>query len=221
MRKIIFFIFCFFCLIAQAQFHVSGIVKDNNTKEILPFATIITQSNLVLITDAKGYFNINSKRPITKLTISYIGYKTKEIFLDQKKFLTIYLQPTVESLQAVVLNSKENPALAIIRKTIKNKDLNDVNKALDTYKYISYNKLLVTGNPDSIKSEIDSIFKKENGKKTFVKLDSSNFKFKKELQKHHLYIAEKISKHKYQKGKNKKEIYLASRMSGLKNPLYE
>ncbi|MCF6214096.1 MAG: DUF5686 and carboxypeptidase regulatory-like domain-containing protein [Flavobacteriaceae bacterium] len=223
MRKLIFYIICFVCLSTsvQAQFHISGVVKDSKTKEILPYATVITQKNLGLITDAKGHFNIDSGQPITKLKVTYIGYYTQEIILNRQKFITIYLKPKVENLQTVQLFSKENPALAIMRKVILNKDKNDINKALSTYKYTSYNKLLVTASPDSIDSKIDSIFKVKEGKKIFSRIDSSGYQFKKEIEKHHLYITEKISEHKHQKGKYKKEIVLASRMAGFKNPIYE
>jgi hypothetical protein len=222
-KKLIFCVFCFVCLSAsaQAQFHISGVVKDSKTKEVLPFATVITQKNLGLITDAKGLFDIESRQALTKLKVSYIGYNTQEVLLNKQTFITIYLKPKVENLQTVQLFSKENPALAIMRKVIFNKDKNDINKALNTYKYTSYNKLLVTASPDSIEVKFDSIFKTKDGKKTFVKLDSSDYQFKKELEKHHLYITEKISEHKHQRGKQKKETVLASRMAGFKNPIYE
>jgi len=205
----------------QAQYHFTGVVKDSKTKAALPFATIILQNNLGVLTDAKGVFNFNSKQPITNIRVSYIGYKSTEIFIDKNKFLTVFLKPKIEQLQVVVLNSAENPALAIIRKTISLKEKNNYKKLLKYYKYDSYNKLLVTGSPDSINNSIDSVYKIHNGKKSFVKLDSSNFKLKKELSTHHLYLTEKISEHYFERGKPAKEKVLASRMAGLKNPLYE
>jgi Family of unknown function (DUF5686)/CarboxypepD_reg-like domain len=210
-----------FGLSIQAQNHVSGIVKDSKTKDVLPFASIIFKNNRGLLTDANGLFNFTSKYKIDTLIISYVGYKTKTIIYKKKKFIEILLSPSVEQLQTVILNAPENPAIALIKKVIKNKPKNNYKKILNTYKYISYNKLLVTGSPDSIDESIDSVYRIKEGKKTFVKLDSSNYELKSELKKHHLYLTEKISEHLFQKGRSAKEKVLAARMAGLKNPLYE
>jgi len=219
-KKIIFILFLIGNMV-QAQYHFTGVVKDSKTKAALPFATIITQNNLEVLTDAKGIFNIDSNKPIINFRVSYIGYKSTQIFIAKNKFLTIFLEPKIEQLKEVVLNLTENPAIAIIRKAISLKDKNNYKKRLKFYKYNSYNKLLVTGSPDSINNKVDSIYKMHNGKKYFVKLDSSNFKLKKELSTHHLYLTEKISEHYFEQGKPAKEKVLASRMAGLKNPLYE
>ena len=45
--------------------------------------------------------------------------------------------------------------------------------------------------------------------------------FKKQIDRRHLYITEKISEFNFERGKNKKELVLASRMAGFKNPIYE
>ena len=222
MKVIRFIIILFFPLLIIGQANFSGTIKDKNNKEPLPFATIITDTDIGEFSDTKGKFNIVSKKNITELTISYIGYKTQKISLsDQKKHIAIFLEPSSENLQEVVLIATENPALKIIRNTIKNRDKNNSLKALNSFKYTLYNKLLVTANPDSIKGNIDSVFVKKNNKLVFKKLDSSNYKFKKQIGKHHLYITEKIAEHTFQRGKNKKETILASKMAGFKNPIYE
>lgn len=216
------FIVLFFPILLLGQTNLSGIIKDKDTKAPLPFATVITDTGIGEFTDTKGKFNIVSKKSITELTVSYIGYKTRKITLENhKKYITIYLEPSNESLQEVVVIAKENPALQIVRNAIKNRDKNNSLKALNSFKYTLYNKLLVTANPDSIKGTIDSVFVKKNNTLVFKKLDSSNYKFKKQIDKHHLYITEKIAEHSFHRGKNKKETILASRMAGFKNPVYE
>ena len=216
------FILCILCgLNVKAQTQISGVVKDAKTKEVLPFASILFQNNRGLLTDANGIFNIDSKEKIDSLLISYVGYKTKTILIKKTKYFTILLAPSVEQLQTVVLNAPENPAIALIKKVIKYKFKNNYKKILNTYKYNSYNKLLVTGSPDSIDGSIDSVYKTKEGTKTFMRLDSSNYELKSELQKHHFYLTEKISEHLFEKGKPAKEKVLAARMAGLKNPLYE
>lgn len=114
-----------------------------------------------------------------------------------------------------------NPALTIIKNAIANKANNKISTGLDSYRYRSYNRLIVSADPDSVSNKIDSIFEKKNGKKVFQRLDSTNYELKKYLENHHLYITEKVSENLYNKGKNKKEIILGSKMAGFKTPLYE
>ncbi len=101
MLKKIFILFVLFGITINAQTHISGVVKDAKTKEVLPFASIVYQNNRGLLADANGTFNINSKKKIDTLIISYIGFKTKTIFLKKKKYLTVLLSPSVEQLQTV------------------------------------------------------------------------------------------------------------------------
>ncbi len=219
--KFLYFIL-FFPIICSAQQALSGTVKDSITLETLPFATILTNNNQGVTTDIDGNFYLNTKNNFNSITISYVGYKSKTITNINKKHILIALQPLQESIGDVVIAAKGiNPAIQIIKNTIAHKNQNDVQKALNSFKLKAYTKLLVTANPDSISTQIDTIYKVTNGKKTFAKLDSTNYKFKKEISKYHLYISEKIAEHRFVKGKNKKEIILASRMAGFKQPLYE
>ncbi len=221
MKKLLFLLLLIPLLsISQTQIH--GIVFDSKTNQPLPFATITTSSNFGTLTAIDGKFSIKAQKTITQINISYIGYEAVIIPISEnEKYLKIALNPKIESLREVQIVARENPALQIIRNTIKNKSKNDIEKSLNSFKFNTYNKILVTANPDSIIGKIDSIFVLKNGQKEFKKLDSSNFKFKKELDKSHLYISEKISEFRFEKGKGKKEVVLASRMAGLKQPIYE
>ena len=222
MKNYLVNIFLFLPILIFSQSNFSGIIKDSKSKKALPFATIITNNGIGEITDTEGKFAINSRNNITELTVSYVGYKTQKIKVDNgDKFITILLEPFNESLTEVVLLAKENPALKIIRNTIQNKDKNNIQKALNSFKYAAYNKLIITANPDSISGNLDSVFVIKNGERIFKKVDSTNYEFKKQIEKHHLYITEKISEHKFQRGKNKKETVLASRMAGFQQPIYE
>ena len=208
--------------LGMGQNNISGIIKDSKSKTPLPFATVITNTGIGTITDTEGRFNISSKNDFSALTITYVGYNKQNVIVPKKNnFITILLEASSENLSEVLLIAKENPALAIIRNAIKNRDKNNISKALQTYKYKLYNKLLVTANPDSISGTIDSVFVKKNDSLVFVALDSANYNFKKQINRHHLYITEKVAEHTFQRGKNKKETILATRMAGFKNPIYE
>jgi hypothetical protein len=222
MRQFLFFIYLIpFITLSQTQ--IQGIVIDSITKSPLPFASIITNTGYGDLTDIEGKFSIQTINPFNQIKISYIGYKSVTVPISTKdKFITVKLTASVESLNEVLITAKENPALQIIRNAIKNKPRNNIEKSLSSFKFNTYNKILVTANPDSINGKIDSVFIiKNNGEKEFSKLDSTNFKFKKDIVKQHIYISEKVSEYQFQKGKKRKEVVLASRMAGLKQPIYE
>ena len=215
----VFFLFTISCF---SQHTISGVLIDSNTSESLPFATILSNYNQGVITDIDGKFILKSPEEISEIRISYIGYETKKVQVDKNtSYIKIELIQNIESLNEVVITNKENPALRIIRNAIKNKKKNNIEQSLNTFKFKAYNKLLVTADPDSISGEIDTIYKLNKGVREIVKVDSTNYEFKKEIDRHHLYMTEKISEHTFEIGKKKKETILASRMAGLKQPIYE
>lgn len=209
-------LFFFLSLSLQAQFHVIGVVKDASNQTPLPFATITTNDEIYTISDVEGRFTIQSKSEIKSLNVSYIGYeKTSVLVSDEKTFYTILLTPVADELNEVNITN-ENPAIAIIKKTIANKNLNNPQKKLKSFEFKSYNKLLITANVDSIDPTIDTVFLKKNK----IKLDSANYKFKEIISKQHLFQTEKVSKFEFADD-ILKEIILGTKMSGFKKPIYE
>jgi hypothetical protein len=187
----------FFTLTLQAQFQINGIVNDSKNKP-LPFATITTSDNNNTITDVDGKFILISKVKIASFTVS----------LKQK----------TDDLKEVVVS--ENPALAILRKVISNRKNNNPQKKLNSFEYKTYNKLIVTANPDSIKGRIDSSAAYKDLKKNRINIDSSDYKFKEIISRQHLFQTEKVSQ--YQFGNKKlKETILGTKMAGFKQPVYE
>lgn len=213
-------LFFFFTLSLQAQFQVNGIVKDASTQKPLPFANIISEDGSSTISDVDGKFSIASKNSITSLTVSYIGYVNKIIPVtkDQLFYKVALLQKTDQLNEVLVSN--ENPALAIIKKAIQNKAENNPQEKLKSFEYKSYNKLIVTANPDSINGTIDSVFVTNQYETYLKKLDSTDYKFKQLIKKQHLFQTEKVSKYQFD-GKRLKETILGTKMAGFKQPVYE
>ena len=219
MKQLVVFFF-FFTISLQAQFQINGIVKDAATKKGLPFATIITENGLSTISDVDGKFYLSLVLQPQTLTISYIGYTKKTISIsDHKPYLLVLLTLKTDEIKEVVI-SNENPTNAIIKKVIQKKDSNNPQKKLHTFQFKTYNKLLVTANPDSINGRIDSVFVYETLGKRFKKIDSSDYKFKKIIEKQHLFLMEKVSQFQYSKPILKESI-LGTRMAGFKEPIYE
>ncbi len=200
------FLLLLFPLLSVAQNQIQGIILDSKTNQPLPFATITTASNFGTLTDIDGKFSIKTQKAITQISISYVGYESLIFPITKnEKFIKIALNPKTESLREIQIIARENPALQIVRNAIKNKPKNDIEKSLNSFKFNTYNKILVSANPDSISGNIDSVFVLRDGQKQFKKLDSSNFKFKKEIDKSHLYISEKFLNFNFKKEKEKKK----------------
>ena len=219
MKQLCLFFF-FLTLSLQAQFQVNGIVKESTTNKPLPFATITTNNGLNTISDVDGKFSIETAIPFTAFDISYIGFTKARITIEKNKnYYVVVLSQKTDNLNEVKI-SNENPALAIIRKTIKNKNNNNPQKKLRSFEFKSYNKLIVTANPDSIDGRIDSVFVQKSIGKQFSKIDSSDYKFKEVIRQQHLFQTEKVSQYQFTNS-TLKETILGTKMAGFKQPVYE
>ncbi|RKS99229.1 DUF5686 family protein [Flavobacterium sp. 123] len=205
-----------FTVTLQAQFQINGIVKDSSTSKPLPFASISTNDGTNTVSDVDGKFSISTSINTNSFTVSYIGFEKSAIQIEKnKKYYAVVLSQNTNNLNEIFI-SRENPALAIIRKTIAAKDGNNPQKKLSSFEFKTYNKLVVTANPDSINGRIDSIFIG----KSISKIDSSDYKFKEIVKQQHLFQTEKVSQFQFKNSKLKETI-LATKMAGFKQPVYE
>ena len=219
--RILLFLLLLLNLPGYAQHNITGIIKDSKENTALPFATIITDDGQILISDLDGKFIIESDRFPGNFTITYVGYETQTIITNpDKKFYRVQLKAQTQGLAELSI-TKDNPANGIIRQAIARKIYNDPQRKLNSFRYKSYDKLIVTANPDSISGKLDSVFVYEKIGRRFEKIDSSAFKFKKIIEKQHLYQTEKISEFSFNASQGLKENVLATRMAGFKQPLYE
>ncbi|TRX01251.1 DUF5686 family protein [Flavobacterium gawalongense] len=219
MKQLCLFFF-FLTLSLQAQFQVNGIVKESTTNKPLPFATITTNNGINTISDVDGKFSILSTIVISTFDVSYIGFTKSTVTVEKnKKYYAVVLSQRTNDLNEVVVPS-ENPALSIIKKAIENKDNNNPQKKLSRFEFKSYNKLILTANPDSIDGRIDSVFVKKSVGATFSKIDSSDYKFKEIIRQQHLFQTEKVSQYQFSNAKLKETI-LGTKMAGFKQPVYE
>ncbi|MGX7667585.1 DUF5686 family protein [Flavobacterium pedocola] len=220
LRRIISILLLFFCILAKAQQPVSGIVLNAATKKPLSFATLHLSNDKTVIVDVDGKFIIENTSDLSHFTVSYTGFEPEKIQLEaNKKFYPVSLQPKTLELDELVVG--KNPALEIVANTILYKDVNNPHKKLNSFQFKTYNKLIITANPDSINGKIDSVFAYEKIGSRLLKIDSSSFKFKKIIQKQHLYQTEKVSEFRFNQKQGTKETVLATRMAGFKQPIYE
>ena len=94
-------ILCIFAVCAQAQ-TVSGIVKDSSGEAIIGATVRVSGTNTGTVTDSKGHYSISATRG-SVLTVSYIGYLTKQIRLSGENVVDVVLQEDNTTLNDVVV----------------------------------------------------------------------------------------------------------------------
>ncbi|MGK4566858.1 hypothetical protein [Flavobacterium sp. 3HN19-14] len=178
-------------------------MKNAKTGQPLPFANIAT-SEKSAIADVDGKFLLASKTKISAISVSYVGFTSAKIPIgNPKKHYTVSLNPVTENLKEIML---ENPAIAVMKLAIREKNHNNPQRKLSSFEFKSYNKLVITANPDSIDSAVDSIFIEKKGKHIFSKIDSSEFRFKRMITKRHLFQTEKVSQFQFAENHLKETI---------------
>ncbi len=219
MSKPYFIYLLLFPLFTYSQVFVKGKVIDKQTGAPLAFANIYSTPQNGCVSDFDGLFVLPVSKKDSIIHINYIGYQSKTLKINPNlEFYEIALQPASEQLQTVVINGKYvNPAIALMKKAIKQKKENNYQSKLTRYAYTKYIKFITGADTDAIKQTFDTL---RNLKTKEIKIDSSLYKFKKELSDKHLWLFESIIKVNAKKGKEKAEV-IATRTGGLKNPLYE
>ncbi len=114
------------------NFNLSGIVKDKNTGERLPFASIsvIGKANKSTLTNVDGYFLLqNIPSDTSSINVSYVGFVNKTLILnptdDSKNFL-IELEVSAQNLEEIQITAekteviKANEIVGMIKMTPKN-----------------------------------------------------------------------------------------------------
>ncbi len=218
MRILWAFILVLFCNLTFSQKVMQGQVIDYDTTVPIAFAKI-TYNNKTILSNWEGKFSIEIKDDNKPILFSYKGYYDKTYYQTVgAKFLLIKMVNN-NTMKAQEIYS-ENQVNLIIKKVIENKPINQPEKALNTFEYKNYEHLLVSANPDSISSKIDTIYKKSLFGRKKLQLDSTNYKFKKLVEKQHIYQTEKVNLIQHNND-GTKETIIASRMAGFKKPLYE
>ena len=218
MQKLFISLLLFFNLLAIGQTKIKGQVIDFDTTIPLAFAEILHEGNSIKA-DWEGKFEIIVTEFEKPIIVKHKGYYDKFAYAKKDgSFLLIKSVTNINDSGNIIYT--DNKVNKIIKQVIENRDKNDPEKALQSFEYKNYEILFVTANPDSISSKIDTIIKRKILGGTKIKLDSSNYKFKKLVTKQHLYQTEKVNLIQHT-SKGDKETVLATRMAGFENPIYE
>lgn len=125
---------------------ISGMVKDLQTEEPLPFANVYFKGTATgTRTNENGHFELRfAELPADSLTASLLGYTAAMKRIDRnKKVLVIDFElGRGVNMKQFVVNAGVNPALIILRKVIREKPVHNMT-SLGDYSCNIYNKIEV------------------------------------------------------------------------------
>lgn len=199
---------------------ITGIVRDSVNHEPIPYAAIFFKgSDKGLLANEKGEFNMTTSTNFISLSVSTMGYKEKEVFVNKGKTneLIIDLVPTGVALKEVVVNykkdkysKKNNPAVIFMEKLRARRNLYNP-KNHDYYSFDKHTKINLGLNNFSEEQKKNWIMKKFSF--IFDYLDTSEVSGKPILN---VSVKEKISTEYYRKKPhNEKELIRGNKSAGI------
>lgn len=203
-KALIFFLTHFLIISSSfAQQKVTGRVLDSVTGESLAFVNISAGGSYGTTTNIDGIFSFEIPLETRSVKFSFIGYESINFPINQQfnyPTLTIYLNPSSVYLNEIIVsaNRPNNPARAIIRQVIKNKELNRP-ESLPFFSFNAYKKIIL--NP---------VF---NEPHAFKKLQES-------YKTRYMGVMETSSSVYYEPEKGFREEIEAIQASGLKEPRF-
>ena len=212
---VVMFVVCLPATLSAQVTKIMGTITDAITKEPLPFVNIIMKGTTVgTLTDFAGKYAIETKVPCDSICVSMMGYgsKTRKILRNQFQVADFMLSPTNLDLDEVVIRYKGNPAEAILKKIIKNKEKNRL-QSFDSYQNHAYTKIEIDANNITDKMKNMKLMKPFGF--VFSYMDTSTVNGKAYLP---VFITETKSDIYFRKSPwSKKEIITATRSSGLED----
>jgi hypothetical protein len=197
-----------FTLFSQ-EYLISGRVNDSATLEPLAFVNIvINEGRQGGVTDIDGRFSLVSHEQIRSLGFSYVGYRKLKLPVGAKsENLHIRLSRLETQLSEVLIVAGENPAHRIIHNAVENRKQNNP-RNIPSYSFTSYDKMVFTLNADSLRQSDTLLMNPED--KRLLKV----------IEKQHLFMMESVSEHKYLFPDRSHDKIIATRVSGLKDPVF-
>lgn len=200
----LFFIFLAGHVLAQETI-VTGVVRDSETKEPLPYVNIFfTGTNVGVTSDPQGKYRISTDKPYTQIQFSFVGYEPviRALRRGEAQVINVALKSESVILEEVVVKSgrekekyrnKNNPAVDLIRNVIDNKEKNQI-QAYNYVEYEQYEKLQF-----SLSSLVEKLKEKKLYKKYkffFENIDTAKIDGKSLLP---VYLQETITRNYYRK----------------------
>lgn len=195
-----FLLAAFFIVSVCDATNLHGIVSDEKGQP-LSFANVYVQGTTKgVTTNAEGQYQLELSEGKHEVVFQYIGYAKQihQIEIQQESVeLNVMLQPEEVQLSEIVVSGKEDPAYAIIRKAIANRQYHY--EQIENYRCNAYTKGLqrLVSAPDKIFGQPINF----DGS-----LDSNNAGI--------IYLSESISELSFQKPDLLNEKVISSKVSG-------
>lgn len=203
MKDAYLFLLLFSSFYSNAQ--IKGTIADEKGNP-LPFVTVFEENTYNGTTsNEQGKYELNIRKTGSYILIfKFLGYQTKRETVSIKEFpflLNITLSEENFTLNEVIINKKNNPAIAIIKSTIAARKENSEKTARYTADFYSRGLFKMKDLPKKIMG-----MKVDIGDDMSSNLDSTGSGI--------LYLSETVSKIAFEKPNNLKEKVVASRISG-------
>lgn len=82
---------------------IVGVITDENGESIIGASVQIKGTSVGVISDLNGRYSITISSKASVLVVSYIGYQTKEIVIDNRKIINIQLKENIQKLDEVTV----------------------------------------------------------------------------------------------------------------------
>ena len=146
MKSLRYFIMFLIPLYSFCQTKVGGIVVNKDGDPIAFANVIFKNSTEGTVTNEDGLFYLESETAHNLLSVSFVGYQSREIPLEQRSTLnlTVVLEPGEQLDEVVVYVGKQpkknNPAVDILKKIWARKRINGL-RMFKQYEYDKYEKV--------------------------------------------------------------------------------
>ncbi len=215
---------------------VSGIVVDSANQMPIAFAGVtVKETKRGVLTDIDGRFVLQNVPANSHLQISYTGYALQQITLTKNNTpLHIAITRKNDPLEDVVVRSDLNPAHRIILLMQQNRKHNDP-LLLPSYFYNAYTIAALGTGPHlwNMGREMRELYDAKNTRKPrpekaagkpmshsdsvmMIAMKAASA----ELRQNYMFVTESYTERKYQYFRKAKETVLATKVSGIKNPLF-
>jgi len=149
------------CQISAQSTLIYGRITEAVSGNPVSFANVAFKGTAIgTSSDQLGNFTLETTETYNLLTFSAVGYIDTTIIIKvhERQEVKVYLTTRDYMLSEIVINAGENPAFAILRKVVANKELNNPEK-YDAYEYRSYNKVQFDLNNFSDKIKKNPLFR--------------------------------------------------------------
>ena len=182
-------------------------IYDKESKRPVPFANVAAFKNGLIggaSTNIDGQFELKAAQIPDSIVVSCVGYE--RLRLSNFTQTIIQLSPKETRFSDVLILPGENPALRIIQNAVNRREKNDIEHE-KTFSYEAYTLFNMDIEP------IDSA--------KFVQIDDTTTqKMLDFFRNKQAFVSETYSRFHYKPKKNRKEVIIAAKTSGMKDPFF-